>query len=130
MTEAATTSSVGNVSASEAPLDTVNITVRAAKVMRAQLDKRGTPEAAIRFGIRGGGCTGYSYTFQFEDGAARRGDAVIEPGLGVRVYVDPKSMLLIKGTQIDFETGLRGHGFRFKNPNVHGSCGCGESVNF
>ena len=59
-----------------------------------------------------------------------RGDAVIEPGLGVRVYVDPKSMLLVKDTQIDFETGLRGHGFRFKNPNVHGSCGCGESVNF
>ena len=109
--------------------DTVTITARAAKVMQAQLVRRGTPEAAIRFGIRGGGCTGYSYMFQYEDGEPRKNDRVIE-AFGVRVYVDPKSMLLLKGTQIDFETGLRGHGFRFDNPNVQDSCGCGESISF
>lgn len=106
------------------------VTDRAAKVMRIQLDKRGTPGGAIRFGIRGGGCTGYSYMFQFEDGEPRRKDTVIEAAHGVRVYLDPKSLLLVRGTEIDFETGIRGHGFRFDNPNVDSSCGCGESVSF
>ena len=49
---------------------------------------------------------------------------------GVRVVVDPKSMLLLKGTEVDFETGIRGHGFKFTNPNTQGSCGCGESITF
>ncbi len=113
----------------ERPPDTIIITARAAKVMRAQLEKRGTPASAIRFGIRGGGCTGYSYMFQFEDGDPRKNDHTID-AFGVRVFVDPKSMLLIKGTRIDFETGIRGHGFRFENPNTSDSCGCGESVSF
>jgi iron-sulfur cluster assembly protein len=110
-------------------LETVTITARAAKMMRSQLDKRGTPQAAIRFGIRGGGCTGFSYMFQFEDGEPRKKDHVIE-AFGVRVYVDSKSMTLVKGTEIDFETGMRGHGFRFDNPNTSNSCGCGESISF
>jgi len=108
---------------------TVTVTARAAKIMQGQLVKRGTPQAAIRFGIRGGGCTGYSYMFQFEDGDPRPSDHVID-AYGVRVLVDPKSMVLIKGTTIDFETGIRGHGFKFENPNVGDSCGCGESVSF
>ena len=108
---------------------TVHVTARAAKVMRDQLVKRGTPNGAVRFGIRGGGCTGYSYMFQFEDGPPRGSDAVVE-AFGVRVYIDPKSMRLVKNTRIDFETGIRGHGFRFDNPNVSNSCGCGESITF
>ena len=115
--------------AAAAPASTVVVTARAAKIMRGQLDKRGTPNGAIRFGIRGGGCTGYSYMFQFEDGDPRANDHVVE-AFGVRVFVDPKSMVLVKGTRIDFETGIRGHGFRFENPNVGDSCGCGESVSF
>jgi len=114
----------------DTPLDTIIITPSAAKVMRAQLDKRGTPQGAIRFGIRGGGCTGFSYMFQFEDGAPRDSDTVAEAAFDVRVYVDPKSMRLIKGTRIHFETGLRGHGFRFDNPQTSDSCGCGESISF
>lgn len=112
----------------EAPA-TVIVTGRAAKVMRDQLLKRGTPMAAIRFGIRGGGCTGYSYMFQYEDGPPRASDTVVD-AMGVKLYVDPKSMRLVKNTRIDFETGMRGHGFRFENPNVSSACGCGESVSF
>ncbi len=112
--------------APEAPLLTV--TSSAAKIMRDQLTRRGTPKAAIRFGIRGGGCTGYSYLFEFEDNP-RSNDHVITKD-GVRVVVDPKSMILLKGTEIHFETGIRGHGFRFNNPNVDDSCGCGESISF
>ena len=120
------------------PTEALVITARAAKVMRDQLVKRGTPDAAIRFGIRGGGCTGYSYMFQYEDGPPRKNDAVVTTEAHgpqgahviVRVYVDPKSLVLVRGTRIDFETGMRGHGFRFENPNVQSACGCGESVSF
>ncbi len=105
------------------------VTSRAAKVMREQLARRGTPQAAIRLGIRGGGCTGYSYLFEFEDREPRASDHVLVKD-GVRVVVDPKSMLLLKGTEVDFETGMRGHGFKFTNPNTVGACGCGESITF
>ncbi len=107
----------------------VHITARAAKVMRDQLQRRGTPEGAIRLGIRGGGCTGYSYLFEFDDGDARANDHV-RTSDGVEIRVDPKSMLYLAGTQVDFETGIRGHGFQFKNPNTKDSCGCGESISF
>lgn len=106
----------------------LEITSRAAKVMRDNLRRRGTPEAFVRFGIRGGGCTGFSYLFEFSD-TSRDSDHVFEKD-GVRVLVDPKSMMLIRGTRLDFETGIRGHGFKFDNPNVADSCGCGESVSF
>lgn len=112
------------------PAEKLVVTARAAKVMQGQLLKRGTPKAAIRFGIRGGGCTGYSYVFEFSDKPPRKNDHVVEADFGVRVYVDPKSMVYIEGTTIDFETGIRGHGFNFDNPNVKNDCGCGESVTF
>jgi iron-sulfur cluster assembly protein len=105
------------------------VTSRAAKVMRDQLARRNTPNASVRLGIRGGGCTGYSYLFEFDDRDPRASDHVVTVD-GVRVVVDAKSMLLLKGTTVDFETGIRGHGFRFTNPNVKDSCGCGESITF
>jgi iron-sulfur cluster assembly protein len=111
------------------------LTADAVEVMRGQLQKRGTPDAAIRFGIRGGGCTGYSYVFEFSDKPPRKNDHVITASCadgrgGVRVYVDPKSMIYLEGTTIHFEKGIRGHGFQFENPNVKSDCGCGESVTF
>ena len=112
-----------------APMPTITITSRAAKVMRDQLARRGTPGARIRFGIRGGGCTGYSYLFEFEEREPRASDFVVVKD-GVTVIVDPKSMRMLDGTTIDFETGIRGHGFRFQNPNIKDSCGCGESITF
>lgn len=107
----------------------LEITARAAKVMHQQLVRRGTPDACVRLGIRGGGCTGYSYQFEFADDGPRDTDHVFEQG-EVRLVVDPKSMVFLEGTTLDFETGIRGHGFKFQNPNAQGSCGCGESVQF
>jgi iron-sulfur cluster assembly protein len=107
----------------------LSVTSSAAKIMRGQLQKRGTPDACIRFGIRGGGCTGYAYLFEFEDSGPRDSDHVTVQD-GVTVLVDPKSMRFLKGTTIHFETGMRGHGFKFENPNVDDSCGCGESITF
>lgn len=103
----------------------VTVTERAVKYMAQDLHKRGIPEACVRFGVRGGGCTGYSYVFEYCD-APRDSDSVFEFG-EVRLIVDPKSLKLLEGTVIDFETGIRGHGFSFDNPNVHRNCGCGES---
>ena len=111
----------------ETPQVGIIVTSRAAKVMRDQLTRRGTPQASVRLGIRGGGCTGYSYLFEFDDREPRASDHVVTVD-GVRVVVDPKSMILLKGTTVDFETGMRGHGFKFTNPNVKDACGCGESV--
>jgi len=91
----------------------------------------GKPTEAIRIGLRGGGCDGFSYVFEWADKPAGKHDHVLafEDG-SVRVFIDKKSMLYLKGTTLNFVTGLMGHGFKFENPNVKGSCGCGESVQF
>jgi len=78
----------------------------------------------LRLGVKGGGCSGFSYsvTFDFE----KERDNIIEYD-GVRVLLDPKSTIYLKGIQLDHEGGLEGKGFVFKNPNASNTCGCGES---
>jgi iron-sulfur cluster assembly protein len=107
----------------------ITITETAAKEIRKQAGKRGTPEASLRVGIRGGGCTGFSYLFEWADGPPKEHDKVFERD-GVKLYVDPKSFVYLDGTELDFITSMMGHGFKFKNPNVKGTCGCGESIQF
>lgn len=89
----------------------------------------------LRVGIRGGGCTGFGYLFEWADGEPRKTDRVFEFASPsgqepVRVYCDPKSLIYLDGTTLDFVSSIMGHGFKFVNPNVKGSCGCGESVQF
>jgi iron-sulfur cluster assembly protein len=107
----------------------ITITESAAEEIRRQRDKRGNPGSAIRVGIRGGGCTGFSYMFEWEDGEPRPTDKVFEAH-GVKLVVDPKSYVYFQGTELDFVKSMMGHGFKFNNPNVKGECGCGESVQF
>jgi iron-sulfur cluster assembly protein len=85
----------------------------------------------LRVGIRGGGCTGFSYLFEWSDAEPRPEDRVLafEEGT-VRVFVDPKSALYLEGSTLDYQSTLMGRGFKFVNPNVKGTCGCGESVQF
>ena len=81
----------------------------------------------------GGGAKGKSPTAAGAKPAASAGASCTrQPSEkdGVSVLVDPKSMTLVRGTTLDFETGIRGHGFKFENPNVSDECGCGESVSF
>ncbi len=104
----------------------LTITAAAAKAARAQLDKRGSAEAMIRLGIRGGGCSGFSYVIEFEDKAPRERDRVFEQD-GVRFVVDKKSLLYLAGTVLDWEKTLMQQGFKFRNPNEKSSCGCGHS---
>jgi iron-sulfur cluster assembly protein len=106
----------------------IDITAAAGEEIAKQRAKRGTPTAAIRVGIRGGGCTGFTYVFEWAD-EPRPTDKVFEAH-GVTVVTDPKSFVYLRGMQLDFVRGMMGHGFKFNNPNAKGACGCGESVQF
>jgi iron-sulfur cluster assembly protein len=79
----------------------------------------------LRIAISGGGCNGLSYKMKFVE-APRRGDIVV-PTSGVRVVVDSKSALYLKGTHVDYSSALVAGGFKFSNPNAKASCSCGES---
>ena len=106
----------------------IAITEAAAAEIAKQRDKRGTPEARIRIGVRGGGCTGFTYVFEWAE-QIRPTDKVFS-GHGQSVVVDPKSLVYLGGMELDFVRGMMGHGFKFNNPNAKGACGCGESVQF
>jgi iron-sulfur cluster assembly protein len=106
----------------------IEITAAAAAEIARQRDKRGTPDAMIRIGVRGGGCTGFTYVFEWAE-QVRATDKVFSAH-GVSIAVDPKSLVYLGGMELDFVRGMMGHGFKFNNPNAKGSCGCGESVQF
>ncbi|NUQ78100.1 MAG: iron-sulfur cluster assembly accessory protein [Polyangiaceae bacterium] len=112
---------------------TIAVSQKAVDAMRAQLDKRKTPNSAIRVGLRGGGCSGFSYVIEFDDNPPRPGDLVLEfPEEGkttVRVFCDKKSIIYLGGSVLDWEKTLMFQGFKFKNPNEASSCGCGHSFN-
>ena len=129
------TSSTTSTSAASAPAvvadaskKTIEITETAAQEIVKQRVKRGTPEARIRVGVRGGGCTGFSYVFEWAD-EVRATDKEFT-AFGAAIVVDPKSFVYLAGLQLDFFRGMMGHGFKFNNPNAKGACGCGESVQF
>jgi iron-sulfur cluster assembly protein len=79
----------------------------------------------LRVSVSDGGCSGFSYKLDFEK-EEKSGDAVLRFD-GLNVYVDPHSIDYLKGTVIDFTSGLYGGGFKFSNPNATGTCGCGTS---
>jgi len=82
------------------------------------------PEKGLRLGVVGGGCSGLSYKIDF--GEIKEKDNILECG-PVKVLIDPKSAIYLKGITLDFQDGLNGKGFVFENPNAKNTCGCGES---
>jgi iron-sulfur cluster assembly protein len=104
----------------------IQITETAAAKIRALMSKQGLDEGGLRVGIKGGGCSGLSYTFAWEK-EARLGDEVFEGANGAKIFVDKKSLLYLNGTVLDYDTGLIGRGFVFNNPNAKSNCGCGSS---
>src|SRR6188768_335916 len=104
----------------------MSISPEAAKFARHKLTQRGTPDAAVRLGIKGGGCSGFSYVIQFDDEPPRERDTVYEQD-GVKFYVDKKSLVYLAGSMLDYEKTLMFQGFKFRNPNEATSCGCGHS---
>ena len=106
----------------------VAITEAAADEIAKQRAKRGNPNSRIRVGVRGGGCTGFTYVFEWADALKPTDKEFFAHG--VSIIVDPKSLVYLGGMTLDFVRGMMGHGFKFNNPNAKGSCGCGESVQF
>ena len=105
---------------------TVEVTEAAATAILKYLQEHQAPEGAgLRIGVRGGGCSGLSY-FLDPETESKSGDRIIE-SFGVRVFIDPKSLLYLQGSTLDYKTGLMESGFKFENPNASKGCGCGES---
>jgi iron-sulfur cluster assembly protein len=109
----------------DAAKDAVRLTPKAIEMAKQALLKRGTPVAALRLGVRGGGCSGVSYAVEFSDKVRAR-DQIYDFD-GLKVVVDPKSLVYLRGSVLDYEVQLMQHGFKFQNPNEKSSCGCGES---
>ncbi len=89
------------------------------------LDKRGKPSAGIKVGIRTRGCSGLSYSIEYADEVSKFDDVVERDG--IRVLIDPKAVMFLIGTEMDYVEEKLKSGFIFKNPNEKGRCGCGES---
>ena len=102
----------------------ITLTPNAADHIRSFLTKRGKGEG-IRIGVKTSGCSGMAYTLEFADDIQPE-DQVFEQD-GVKVFVDPKSLVYLDGTQVDYAKDGLQEGFKFENPNVKESCGCGES---
>jgi iron-sulfur cluster assembly protein len=104
----------------------IQITENAARHIENMLAKRNLGESGLRVGVKAGGCSGFEYTFGWEVSAGA-GDVVFEASPGARVFVDPKSLRLLDGTVLDYDTSLLSKGFVFNNPNAKSTCGCGTS---
>lgn len=104
----------------------ITITERAAEHVNNFMAKRGKG-IGLRLGVRTTGCSGMAYKLEFAD-AEQDGDLSFE-SRGVRVFVDPKSLPYLDGTELDFVREGLNEGFKFNNPNVKNTCGCGESFN-
>jgi len=105
----------------------IHLTEKAAKKIIALLAKDGvSPEiGGLRVGVQGGGCSGLSYAMRL-DTQARDRDKVFE-AFGAKIFVDPKSLLYLNGTTLEYEETLMRQGFVFQNPNAARNCGCGSS---
>jgi iron-sulfur cluster assembly protein len=104
----------------------ITITDKASsEVKRIMSENKMVESFGLRVGVKGGGCSGMSYSLGF-DSAPLDGDSVIEIK-GVKLFVDGKSLFYLSGTELDFSDGLNGKGFVFNNPNATKTCGCGNS---
>ncbi|MFQ5648716.1 MAG: HesB/IscA family protein [bacterium] len=95
------------------------------EVKRLMQEENSAQQMGLRVGVKGGGCSGLSYVLDFVK-EPRQDDKILEFD-GIKVFMDPKSAIYLKGTQLDFTDGLGGTGFTFSNPNAQRTCGCGSS---
>ena len=104
----------------------IQISDTAARKIRTLMAKQGIQDGGLRVGVKGGACSGLSYTFAWEK-TERFGDHVFEGPEGAKIFVDKKSLLFLDGTVLDYDTNLISKGFVFNNPNAKSTCGCGSS---
>lgn len=106
--------------------DNIRITQKALNEVKKIKSQNSIPDDyGLRVGVKGGGCSGMSYTLGF-DASEKELDRVYETQ-GVRVFIDPKSLFYLMGVTLDYSDGLNGRGFTFNNPNATKTCGCGSS---
>ena len=104
---------------------TISIDHKAADKVREFAGLEKLDQFGLRVGVKGGGCSGLTYVLNIES-EPRSDDKVIEEH-GVRIFVDKKSYVFLAGTILEYDDGLNGKGFEFKNPNAKTTCGCGTS---
>jgi len=104
----------------------IQITENAAAQIQKMLAKRGNSETGLRIGVKAGGCSGFEYTFGWEH-APKEIDIVVNGPQGAKIFIDPRSLLLLDGTVLDFDTSLLSKGFILNNPHAKSTCGCGAS---
>jgi len=104
----------------------MRLTDAAAARIKQVMARAERPIAGVRVGVKNGGCAGMEYTMDYAD-AANPTDEVIEDK-GVKILIDPKAVLFLLGTEMDYKTDKLSAQFVFNNPNQTGACGCGESV--
>lgn len=107
------------------PAAPVTLTDAAAEQIKNLLASRGKESLGIRVGVRSGGCSGLAYTIEYADDVRKFEEVIDEKG--VKVLIDPKAILYLIGTTMDFKQDKFKSGFVFVNPNEKGRCGCGES---
>jgi iron-sulfur cluster assembly protein len=122
-----TTETTTHTAEKEKAAPAIHVTEKAAKKIIALLEKDGvSPQVGgLRVGVQGGGCSGLSYAMRL-DTQARDRDRIFEE-FGARLFVDPKSLLYLSGTTLEYEETLMRQGFVFQNPNAARNCGCGSS---
>ncbi len=104
--------------------DFIKITPNAAEEVKKLIEAENKSEIGLRLGVKGGGCSGLSYDLGFSP--TKEGDTIMDSH-GFKVFMDAKSIIYLKGMQLDYQGGLNGKGFVFQNPNAASTCGCGES---
>ncbi len=103
----------------------ISITDAAAKQIKHLLEIREKPSLGIRIGVRTRGCSGLSYTIEYADEKGEFDEVVNDKD--VTLFIDPKAIMFVLGTEMDFREEKLASGFTFENPNEKGRCGCGES---
>ena len=107
------------------PVPVVTLSDAALKEVKRLINVQGIESGGLRLGVKGGGCSGLSYTINFDEKIGQYDQVyAIE---GVKVIIDAKSAIYLQGTHLDFQKDLMGGNFKFVNPNANKTCGCGES---
>ena len=106
----------------------IKLTDKAVEMVKEAIKSEGglKPDAALRVYVEGGGCSGYKYGLDFDENEASDDDLILTQD-GVTIFIDQYSGTFLRGTMIDYVTGLNGAGFKFLNPQAQRTCGCGSS---
>jgi iron-sulfur cluster assembly accessory protein len=120
-----TTPEVQAPGAPEVKVPPVSLTPHAVTKVKEIMAQQNPVPSGLRVGVVGGGCSGFSYSMAFENGAGMM-DKVFDMD-GLKVYVDATSLMYLNGCRVDYVETLEGAGFKFENPNVKSTCGCGSS---